>query len=170
MFNVGDYIVCGSNGVCCVENVGTLDLDGIPKDRLYYTLRPYYSRGGTVFTPVDNQKVVMRPILTREEANELLEEIEDIETLWIGNEKVREMRYKEALRTCDCREIVKIIKTIYMRKKMRIAEGKKVTFIDEKYFKMAESSFYGELALSLGIDKDSVKNHIIRNVKAAKRA
>ena len=40
MFKAGDFVVYGSNGVCRVQKVGTLDSPGVPKDRLYYTLIP----------------------------------------------------------------------------------------------------------------------------------
>lgn len=174
MFKTGDCIVFGTRGVCQVVQVGYLNLDGIPKDKLYYTLTPYYSHGSTVFTPVDNQKVIMRPILTKREAEKLLDEMKDIETLWIGSEKLRELRYKDALRTCDCREIVKIIKTIHLRKRSRIAAGKKITFIDEKYFKIAQDSLYGELAVALNMSRETVKRYVIEHVKnlelAAKRS
>ncbi len=170
MFKTGDCIVFGTRGVCQVVQVGYLNLDGIPKDKLYYTLTPYYSHGSTVFTPVDNQKVIMRPILTKREAEKLLDEMKDIETLWIGSEKLREFRYKDALRTCDCREIVKIIKTIHLRKRSRIAAGKKITFIDEKYFKIAEDSLYGELAVALNMSRETVKNYVIEHVKNSELA
>lgn len=160
MYQIGDYIVYGSNGVCVVDDIGSMDVPGIPKDRVYYTLRPCYLKGSTIFTPADNQKVIMRPILTREEALALVDEIGDIECLWVADEKKREQLYKEAVGTCECRELVKIIKTIYQRQQERLAEGKKITFRDEKYFSMAEDNLYGELALSLGMDKDEVKDFI----------
>ena len=40
MFEVGDYLIYGLNGVCRVEAVGTMEMSGMPKDRLYYTLIP----------------------------------------------------------------------------------------------------------------------------------
>ena len=42
----------------------------------------------------------------------------------------------------------------------RIAEGKKVTSSDSKYFHIAEDSLYGELAISLGMEKEEVKDYI----------
>lgn len=164
MFEAGDYIVYGNNGVCRVEKVGTIELSDTPKDKMYYTLCPYYLKGRTIFTPVDNEKVIMRRILTKEEAIELIDDIKNIDLFWISDEKRREMEYKEALKKCDCREAVKIIKTIYLRKKSRIAEGKKLTTGDEKYFHMAEESLYGEMAISLGMNKDEVKEYVIERV------
>lgn len=165
MYKVGDFIVHGSNGVCVVDDIGNMDVPGVPSDRLYYTLRPYYIKGSTIFTPADNEKVIMRPVLSRDEALALIDEIEGIECLWVSDEKKREQQYKDAIRKCDCRELVKIIKTIYFRQQARIAEGKKITFRDEKYFAIAEDNLYGELAVSLDMDKDEVKDFIAEKIE-----
>ena len=39
MFEQGEYIVYGSTGVCKVEKVTTMDMDGVPGDKLYYILK-----------------------------------------------------------------------------------------------------------------------------------
>lgn len=168
MYLVGEYIVYGTSGVCKVEAIGPMQMSGVNKDKLYYTLAPLYSKGSKVFTPVDNDKVVMRPVLTKEEAEKLIEQIPTIELLWVSDEKSRENIYKAALRTCDCREWIKIIKTLYLRKMSRIAEGKKVTVSDGKYLHMAEERLYEELALALDMDKDDVVEYIIRHVEQSK--
>lgn len=165
MFEVNDYIVYGNIGVCKVEKIGTLDTEGVPKDRIYYTLCPYYTKGNTIFTPADNQKVLMRPIISEEEALKLIDNIKEIEALWIDDEKSGAIKYKEAFSKCDCKELVRIIKTIYVRKQSRIAEGKKVTMGDEKYFHMAEDSLYGELAIALHMDKEEVKEFVVKRVE-----
>ena len=36
MFDVGEYVVFGSDGVCKVESVGVLDMEGVSRERLYY--------------------------------------------------------------------------------------------------------------------------------------
>lgn len=56
MFDVGDYIVYGNNGVCLVEKVGPLESSVMSKEKIYYTLSPCYMQGSTIFTPADNQK------------------------------------------------------------------------------------------------------------------
>ena len=40
-----------------------------------------------------------------------------------------------------------------------------MTVVDEKYFKMAEDSLYGELAISLGMTKENTKKYIVEHVK-----
>lgn len=165
MFEKGDVIIYGNNGVCTVEKIGPLDSKMTSKGRIYYTLQPFYRKESRIFTPADNEKVLMRSVIGKKEAMELIDDINHIESLWIPDEKSREYEYKEAIRKCDCRELVKIIKTIYSRKQSRIAEGKKVTAVDEKYFHMAENSLYGELAIPLGMTKEEVKNYIIERVE-----
>ncbi len=166
MFQAGDYIIYGNNGVCRVESVGTIEIiPGIPKDKMYYTLKPLYIKGSTIYTPVDNQKVLIRPLISKEKAMELIDGAEEIETLWITNEKQREEIYKEELATCDCKEMIKIIKTVYQRMQSRLAEGKKITNNDRKYFKMAQDSLYGELAIVLDMKKEEVEDFITERMR-----
>ena len=46
----------------------------------------------------------------------------------------------------------------------RQSEGKKMTAADMKYIHIAEESLCGELAISLDMDKDEVKNYIATRV------
>lgn len=156
MFKVGDLIVYGNTGVCTVEKIGKPELAGV-EEKDYYTLSPYYSKNSKIFTPCDNDKVVMRPVISKKEAEKLLQDIPQIQLLVITDEKKREERYKEIMKSCDCRNFVSILKTIYNRKKVRLAEGKKVTASDERYFNMAEDKLYGELAIALGVEKSQMK-------------
>ncbi len=90
MFETGDYIIYGNNGVCRVEDIGTLDISGVQKGQLYYTLQPVYSKGSKVFTPVNNDKVIMRPILTESEAKKIIDGIGEIDELWIEDDAKRD--------------------------------------------------------------------------------
>ena len=163
MFQVGEYIVCDHNGVCQV--LAVTEMPELKKDVLYYQLEPVYSRGSRIFVPVDSNKLVMRRVFTEEEVETLLKEIPSIETIWISNEKKREEQYREVARKYDCREWVKIIKTIYLRKRNRRMEGKKITYIDEKYMKLAEENLYGEISIPLKISPDRVERFIRNRIE-----
>ncbi len=165
MFEIGELIIYGGNGVCRVEKIGPIDTGMGTKGRMYYTLNPLKNKDSRIFTPVDNEKVIMRPTMTREDALALIDQIQNVETLWIGDERRRETEYKEAVRKCDCREYVKIIKTIYLRKQERLADGKKVTAVDERYYAIAEENLYGELAVALDMDKAQTKTFVEERVK-----
>lgn len=157
MFNIGDLIVYGNTGVCTVDSVGFADFPGADKNKEYYGLTPYYSGRSRIFIPCGCSKVVMRDIVSREEAESILNDIASIDMIKVEEEKNREQVYKDTIRGCDCREIIGLIKTIVHRKKTRQAEGKKITSSDEKYFLIAEDKLYGEFAIALNTSKEKVK-------------
>ena len=161
MFGIGDYVICGNKGVCEVENITTLNISGVDREREYYILKPLYMNGSTVYVPVDSPKESMRKVLKREEAEELIRAIPEIPLLVITNDKLSEQMYRECIRTNDCEDLVRIIKTIYMRKQKRIQAGRKVTAVDAKYFHMAEENLYGELAVALNISRKEVEDYIV---------
>ncbi len=164
MFEAGTYIVCGQHGVCRVEGVGKLQLTEASGDKDYYTLSKVYSRGGVLYVPADSEKIVMRPVISKEEAEDLIGHMGEIDMLQIDNEKRKEKIFKQAFRTCDSREWVKIIKTLHERKRIRLAKGKKVTSSDERYMRTAADNLFGELAISLGIDKNDVEQYIMDRI------
>ena len=103
MYEQGQYIVYGIRGVCKVADIITIDHPVGPKGRLYYELRPCNQKDGRIVTPVDSEKTITRLLLTRSEAEALIKEIPRIKEMTVTNDKQREERYKEALKTCDCR-------------------------------------------------------------------
>lgn len=160
VFKKGEYVVCGNKGVCLVEDITTLNISGADKDREYYILKPVYMTGSTVYVPVDATKESIRSILSREEAEELIRVIPEIPLITITNDKLLEQEYRGCMRSNCCREWIRIIKTIYLRKQKRIEAGRKVTALDAKYFRLAEENLYGELAVALDMPKDEVGNYI----------
>lgn len=160
MFEKDQLIMCGGHGVCRVVNITGNPIDRLDKVRKYYVLEPVFEKGSTVYTPVDNDKVVMRRIMNKEEAEELVERITGIDTVWIQEEKSREQMYKEAIRTYDCHSLVQIIKTLYLRRQSRLKEGKKVLSSEEHYLRKAEELLYSEMSLALSIPKDEVEAYI----------
>lgn len=165
MFEVGDYVVHGNSGVCRVEAVQMMDGIGTGEKRMYYTLVPLYTSGSKLFVPTDSKKVVTRSVMTKKEVKKLLEEWDEIETLWVENDKKREEIYKEALRSCDSRQWVKLIKTSYQRNQTRIKNGKKATSSDERYLHMAEENLFGELAIPLKMTRGEAEDYFIAQVR-----
>ena len=154
MFRIGDYVAHYKEGVCEVVNIGKIDMGS--SDKEYYTLKPVYDAAGTVYTPVDNKREQIRQLITKEEAENLIKEMSEIDTIGVTNEKQREAMYKNALLHNQCREWVSLIKTSYGRNKERIQAGKKTINIDERYMSSAEKFLYGELAVVMEMPRDKV--------------
>ena len=77
MYKVDDLIMYGTTGVCRIEAISREEFspDNV---QLYYVLQPLY-QSGTIYAPVDNQKVYTRPIISKDAANSLIDEIPSVE-------------------------------------------------------------------------------------------
>lgn len=165
MFQVNDLVMYGTHGICKVNAIGSLAMSAAQEDRLYYTLKPLYEeQHSAVYTPVDNKKAAIRPAVTKEEALELIDQIPDIETIWVVDDRQREGKYKEIMQRNEGTGWMQIIKTLYLKKQKRLAEGKKSTAKDDFYFNMAQELLYGELAAALLMDRTKVKGLVEEQV------
>lgn len=164
MFQIGEKVVCGSKGVCRIEDVTTLNISGVDKERKYYILKPLYMVASTVYVPVDTADSSLRRVLTTQEAQELIQQIPQIPLLSISNEKFLEQEYKNCLKTDLSCEWVRIIKTIYQRMQKRQQAGRKVTAVDSRYYKIAQDCLYGELAVALSMSREDVEDYITRQL------
>lgn len=165
MFEIGECIIYGTTGVCKIADITTINMEGAVKGRLYYILEPLGVAGSRIFTLVDNEKTVMRSIMSKENAYELLDQIMTIEPFCFQNEKQKEGTYKEALKSCDCSKWIKIIKTIYPFKRERQSKGKRLNSVDERYLKKAEDNLYSELSIPLGIPKDKMVEFMVGKIE-----
>ena len=160
MFAVGEYVACGSRGVCVVNEITTLNLPGVDKNRKYYILKPVYQPQSTVYVPLDGTNENMRPVLGEKEAKALVDAIPQIPTLTTDSEKLWEQTYRECMRSGDCVEWVKVLKTIYYRREQRQRAGRKPTAVDTKYSHLVQDSLYGELAVALSVTREEVEEYI----------
>ena len=159
MFEVGEFVVYGNKGVCRIKSIGPIDMPGISKERLYYTMDQVYTRGSTIFTPTDSDK--LRITLTKSEATELIKDFESINPVWVSDDKERERIFTETLRSADSKALCEMIVVLNRRKQERIAGGKKATSTDERYFHAAEDILFGELGIALGIEREEVRDYIM---------
>lgn len=166
MFDVGEYIVYGQNGICRIEDITHPDISGYDDDRLYYVLVPERSRESRLFCPTDNTKVVIRKIVSAQEAMEAIDEAERMEPLQVANDRMRDECYKNVMRSCDLKQWIQIVKTLLIRKKEREAAGKKITATDERYLNAAQEVLFTEVAIATGKEKDEVKELVFSAICA----
>ena len=53
MYRNGDYVMKIPEGVCRIEDVGTIDIWGIDKNKQYYSLVPVVESTSKIYIPVD---------------------------------------------------------------------------------------------------------------------
>ena len=159
MYQVGEKIIYGSNGVCTVLDVTVPPFVGKDeRDRLYYKLQPKDSTE-VIYVPVDTT-VFMRPIMSREEAEAVVARMPDITEAVCSCHSITMLRqqYDSMFRNHNCEAYVALAKGIYLKGQ----NGKKLGQTDQRYMKRAEDMLYGELAAALEIPAAEVPEYIRR--------
>ena len=165
MYKIGEYIIYGNDGVCKVEDVGVLNISGINKKRIYYTLKPVYENG-KIFTPIDTS-VFMRSLINYEEVQQLIESIPYIKDKKCNekNSRLLQIYYKNLLQTHECSDLLTLIAGIYEKKDKAMKNGKKLGQIDNRFMKVAEGLINDEFSVVLGIPREEVADYIKEKIK-----
>lgn len=169
MYKVGDTIVYSDSGVC--EIVGMTTRQIMDKVLEYYVLNPIYSKNSKIFVPVGNEELVdkMKDVLTKSEICSLIQEMPNSEFAWIDNNNQRKEKFKEIIKSGNRFDLVSLIRTLYLRKKGLVEEGKKLPATDEQLYKDAEKMLFEEFAYVLDIKEDEVSTFIKNEMKDNKK-
>ena len=115
----------------------------------YYILVPINDGSLIIQAPADNRMGFIRDVISKEEAKKLIKKIPKIEILKNLDDKYNEKTYKELLYNGNIDDLIKIIKTTYIRNDNRLKSNKKISDKDKTYFEKAEEYLYNELSISL---------------------
>ena len=160
LYELGDLIVYGGEGVCRVEDIGVPPLTGVNQNRMYYTLKPLY-REGRIYAPVDTT-MFMRPVITKDDADALIRRIPEIEPEVYENSNLRYLNeyYQAQLQNYSCEGLLKLIRSTHAKREVMRGRGKKLGLVDERYMKRAQDMLQGEFAVALGIERGEVPEYI----------
>jgi len=151
MYKIGDYVVY-KRDVCKIRDI---------KDS-NYVLNPIDDQTLTITIPQSNNFI--RGIISKKESEELIKKIPNIDMIKV-NDKLLENEYKNLLNSGKLEDLVKIIKTTYLRNEDRINNRKKIGEKDDNYFKKAEKLLYNEISISLNLSYEETKKYIKERVE-----
>lgn len=163
MFEVGALIQYGGMGVCRVKEIRKVCASRLhpEEDRLYYVLESLY-QNCEISIPVDNPKVLMRPVISRAEAEALIDAIPDVEAEVYHDSSFQRLaeHYRQSIGNYDCGELIGLTKSLYAKKQDAQRRNKKFGVVDERFMRRAEELLFGELAVALEIPRKSVQQYI----------
>lgn len=164
MYQIGDVIVYGKMGVCCVEGINVEGSSG-DSQQTCYLLKPFY-HNCSISIPVNNTTVFTRPALSREEAERLIDMIPSLQPKDCHDLTPQQLaaRYEECTASHDCRDLIELTMSIYSRKRLAEQQKRKFGAVEERFMKRAEELLFGELAVALGIPRDEVQGYIASRV------
>ena len=156
MLKEGDLIMHETAGVCRVD--GETKLDGL--SGVYYILCPLYMKDATFYTPRDNGKVKIRPVMSRDDALTLIDSLPGVDPIKFVNFNDQKQRSNEIRKSGDSLQLASLTKSLYFEQIKRAKQGKKSSLNDSTLLKKAELLLFGELATALDIEMDQVQAYI----------
>ena len=157
MYNVGDVVVYKKD-VCKIKEIKK----NYFFDHDYYIMHPIDDDSLTINVPVECSSD-MRYVISKEEGEKLIAVIPSIEVIET-NENDIEYEYKKLLQEGSLENLVKVIKTTYLRNQERLSQNKKIGEKDDSYFQKAEKRLYQELSISFQMSFDDTKQYVIDSV------
>ena len=154
MYNIGDYLVY-KRDVCKVVSIK----ENYYKGNTYYELVPILDNTLKNLIPINNKFI--RNVITKDEALKIIEQIKDIKPLDISDKQI-ENEYKKLLDSSNHIDLIKIIKTTYLRNKKRLDEKRKISEKDKNYFDKSEKILYSEFSIALNLSMEDTKDYIIK--------
>ena len=164
MYNVGDIVMYGTFGICKVTAIEKRDLTG--EEQEYYILKHINSEKNIFYVPTNNDTALskMHPICSKAEVDELISHMNSEGLIWIDNDIKRKEEYSRIIKDADKHEIIRLIKTLYLRRKELAESGKKLRSTDENYLSLAENMLFEEFAFALDIDRSEVVEYIEKHI------
>ena len=165
MREIGEIVLYGTDGVCRITEITEKKFG--KETSKYYVLTTLYRGNSVIYVPVGNAKLEskMRDIISREELDCIICNMPNEENIWIENEPLRKIKYKEIITGGDRRDLFRLVKTLQIHRINQENSGKKMHMTDEKFMKDAEKILCDEIAHVVGIDHREVVGYINEKIK-----
>ena len=165
LYSVGEHVIYGTHGVCCISEIKTMSFG--PDNKEYYVLSPLAEPRSTIFVPLDSEVLLsqMRPVLTREEIDELLGSLEPGSQSWITNDSERKEFCQTTLKSGDRLAILRMIDMLYIHQEEMRDQKKHFHVTDERFLREAEKLLHDEFSFVLGIPRGEVVSYIGEKVE-----
>ncbi len=156
MYKINDYVIY-KREVCIVKNLKKIN------NQDYYTLENKEDSSLKISIPVSQEHQLLRSLTTFEEISNTLDHINEIAPLDI-NERNLEEQYKSLLQGSTIKDLIKIIKTAYIRNEIRKSNHKPLSDKDTNYQELAEQFLFNEIAYAMNISYDAAKELVFNKL------
>ena len=155
-FKKGEKVIYSVNGVCEITDI-TEKVFGKTVMR-YYVLKPISNNEATLFVPVNNENLVrkMKRLMTQPQLDEVLNDVSAKDVEWNSNEAVRKEEFRNTISFGNVSEILVLLKSIWIHRRMQNSKGRKLHISDEMYLREAEKIIKEEISTVIGVEQDEV--------------
>jgi len=160
MFETGDLVIYGSSGVCEICRIAPLSFG---QEGLYYILRILNDkRDNFIYSPVtaaESGKVVLRKLISREDALRLLSQSPEQRLEWIPDLRRRNEEFTRILSSGLPENWLLLLRCLHEKQQEKKAEQRSLPHRDRELLNLTEKLFFGELSAVLGESTEEIKKH-----------
>ena len=153
MYQIGDKVVHPMHGAGVIDSIVQRKVSGKLED--YYLLKLSVS-SMTVMIPIGNtQEIGVRPIVSNQEAQDLIRAMENIEVDMTQNWNRRYRENMVRLKSGDLLEVARVVKGLLIREEQRgLSNG------ERKMLRTAKQILISELVLAQSLPYETVEDNI----------
>lgn len=166
MFDIGDLIIYSSHGICKIDDICDKTVSGVT--RKYYVLHPLENNHDlTISTPINNDQVLMKGLINKEEAFEILETFNEPGMKWNNNANPRFNFFTKIVHSGNRKEIAKVVNTL-MRKQIELENSdKKLYQKDETLLNDTQNILFEELAIAMETSYKQIHEMVLNKIQKA---
>ena len=127
-------------------------------------MKPLYTKNSKIYVPVENERKMLKNLLSTEEVHALIKTMPVKKSIWIKQNQQRNAAFRDIIKKGNRQELVELISTLYLYKTDLAKTGKNLNMSDESIMKEAEKMLYEEFAFVLNIKLDEVVPYIKKSL------
>ena len=167
MFKVGDTIIYSDGKVYLIKEETVKDYGRGPQQYFILEQHEKYKdeRNTAVFAPFSKVQSESRKLMSKKEVIKLIDEMPNIEPLWINDCKQRKIVFTEYAFSKDPKLVCKLIKSFHNRDEELKDTNKSLTITDKKLMEKLKCDLFIEMSIALKIEYDEVIPFIEKRLK-----
>ena len=160
MLQLGDRVVYGVHGVCCIVDTEQRIVDR--KKAEYYVLEPMDRPGSRFYVPMHNEAALskLRQLITVQQLEDLFHSPDIHADIWIADENRRRQQFKSLIAAGDRASLICMVRCLSAHKNAQLSAGRKFHISDENFLKDAQKLLISEFSLVLNIPPSDVMAYI----------
>ena len=161
MFKINESVVHCREGLSTILSISSIN----GKD--YFLVRTHQTSGETIYVPVETANNILRPILSSDEADEVLKYIKSIEKEFNNNTKQRRDAYKRRLSSGDVNDIAYLYRQLYFYNLIGGEENEEIKLgpVDIEMLSYAKNMLLDEFAISFKVNRNEIEQFVEKRIQ-----
>ena len=160
MFKINDSVIHCREGLSTIVSINNMN------GRDYFLVSVDRNSGETIYVPVETAESIIRPLMDKKEADELLKYVKKIKKEFNANTKQRRDAYKKMLSSGNVKEIAYLYRQLFFYEQIGGENNTEIKLgpVDIDMLSYAENMLMDELSITYGVARNEVKAFVQKRI------